>query len=252
MTDWYELADQKLKAVIQRDGKKEKTLDEVFDKRTLLAFYKLFSRGVLSRVDFPISTGTEANIFKATTPQGNSVAVNIYRINTSTFRRLREYVESDPQFDLRHSSKSKIIFEWAKKEYSNLRLLWNAGVRVPEPIAYLNNILVMEYLGSEQKPAPLLRETNLANPSEVFDQITQDLVKAYKRANLVHSDLSSFNIMIHQGVPWLFDVAQAVSRDHPRAGEFLDRDIKNLVNYFGKLGVHVSKSIIYNKLSDKK
>jgi RIO kinase 1 len=252
MKDWDKFIDNKLKSVVQRSGKKVKTLDEVFDKRSLLAFYKLFTKGILDRVDFPISTGKEANIYKATTPKGKPVVVKVYRTSTSTFKHMWDYIEFDPRFKSVYSARQRIIYEWAKKEYSNLRRLWNAGVKVPKPIAYLNNMIVMEYIGDEQRPAPLLREVKLTNPLKVFEQITQDLVKAYNRAGLVHADLSAFNIMIDKGIPRIFDVGQAVVKDHPRAKEFLERDIKNLVSYFNKLGVPVSEASIYNRLGVKK
>ncbi|UCC33165.1 MAG: serine protein kinase RIO, partial [Candidatus Bathyarchaeota archaeon] len=61
----------------------------------------------------------------------------------------------------------------------------------------------------------------------------------YQKAELVHADLSEYNIMIWDGEPVLFDISQAVPVEHPMASKFLRRDLKNLHRYFKKLNVDV-------------
>ena len=63
--------------------------------------------------------------------------------------------------------------------------------------------------------------------------------RLYRKAGLVHADLSEYNIMIWKGKPVLFDVSQTVSRKHPMAREFLRRDLENMIRYFKRLGVAV-------------
>jgi RIO kinase 1 len=45
--------------------------------------------------------------------------------------------------------------------------------------------------------------------------------------------------MIWKGKPVLFDVSQAVPREHPMASKFLRRDLKNISRYFKRLGVAI-------------
>ena len=59
---------------------------------------------------------------------------------------------------------------------------------------------------------------------------------AYQKANLVHGDLSEYNILYYRKKPYVIDWAQAVVKDHCMSGEWLDRDIKNITRYFNKLG----------------
>jgi len=54
---------------------------------------------------------------------------------------------------------------------------------------------------------------------------------------LVHADLSEYNIMYHEEHLWIIDVSQSVEHDHPSAFDFLRNDIKNVEDFFGRLGV---------------
>jgi RIO kinase 1 len=60
------------------------------------------------------------------------------------------------------------------------------------------------------------------------------------KAELVHGDLSEYNIMVWKGRPVIFDVSQAVSVAHPMADFLLRRDLANLNRFFNRLGVKVS------------
>ena len=79
----------------KKDADHKKTYDEVFDQATLLLITKLISNKVLNTVDYPISSGKEANIFKGTQPDGTPVALKIYRLATSTFKNIVRYIEKE-------------------------------------------------------------------------------------------------------------------------------------------------------------
>ena len=66
---------------------------------------------------------------------------------------------------------------------------------------------------------------------EIYTQITDIIDILYKKAELVHADLSEFNIL-YGDKPYLIDMGQSVTRDHPRALPFLMRDIRNINRYF--------------------
>ncbi len=53
----------------------------------------------------------------------------------------------------------------------------------------------------------------------------------------MHADLSEYNILYHEGHLWIIDVSQSVEHDHPSAFDFLRNDIKNVEEFFGRLGV---------------
>jgi len=244
--------DETIQRIISRDGMDRKTLDEVFDKQTLLSIEKLISNKTIDYLDFPISTGKEGNVFLAVTPENKFVAVKIYRINTSTFKHMAQYIEGDPRFKSFHKSKRDIIYAWASKEFNNLEKLSKHQVMVPKPIIKHNNILVMEFIGKDKQAAPLLKDVNLINPKTVFNKIINYLIIMYQKAKIVHCDLSQYNILIYDNKPYIIDLGQGVLLDHPNAEYFLKRDIHNLVTYFKKYKINADENIIYDKITKKK
>jgi len=244
--------DKELQILISRIGVDRKTQDEVFDKFTLDTLEKLISDRVIDILDFPISTGKEGNVFRGVTPDKKLVAVKIYRISTSTFKHISNYIFGDPRFKSIHKTRRDIIFAWTKKEFKNLERLSEIGVKAPKPIVRINNVLVMQYIGSVNKPAPLLREVALKNPRDVFTTLIEYISKMYKKAELVHADLSAYNVMMHRNKPYLIDLGQGVLIEHPNSHEFLKRDIHNIVSYFKKFNIRADEEKIYNKIVGKK
>ncbi len=241
--------DRELQRIIGRVGVDRKTLDEVFDKSTLHTLEKLISDRVIDYLDFPISTGKEGNVFLGITPEETKVAVKIYRISTSTFKHMAQYIVGDPRFKSFHKTRRDIAYAWTSKEFKNLELLEAIGVPAPRPIAKLNNVLIMEYIGSEEKPAPMMKDVKLSNPEKVFQILINSILRMYRDAGLVHSDLSPFNVLIHEGEPYLIDLGQGVLLGHPFAYEFLKRDIYNIVNYFRRYyGITEDAEEVYNRI----
>jgi RIO kinase 1 len=223
----------------RKDSDERKSYDEVFDRQNLMRVYKLFSDGVIDRLDFPISTGKEGNVFRASNAKGELLAVKIYRTSTSTFRDMAKYVHGDPRFGGVVSNKRKLILSWAHKEFWNLQLLHKAGVRVPKPVARHQNIIVMEYIGDQVEPARELRNVRLADPEAVARKILGYMRLAYKKAKLVHGDISEFNVLMLGPEPVIIDVGQAVMLGHPHAEEWLERDVRNVARYFRKYGLDI-------------
>jgi len=247
---WLKKLDRQSQQLLDRVGLNRKTFGEVFDKQTLLLLGKLISDGVIDQVDFPLSTGKEANLFRGTTPEGDYVAIKIYRTSTMTFKHISSYIEGDPRFAYGYKNRRDIIEEWAKKEYKNLELLHQANVRAPRPIKCVHNILLMEYIGDASKPAPMLKHVSLRNPQKVFDELITFIKRMY-RNKIVHADLSAFNILLFRQKPYVIDAGQAVLLDHPSSQEFLKRDIHNIVQYFKKYNVESDEHAIYEDLVKK-
>jgi len=243
--------DKELQFMIDRVGLDRKTEDEVFDKSTLHVLEKLISDHVIDILDFPISTGKEGNVFRGVTNDKKLVAVKIYRTSTATFKHLSEYIFGDPRFKSIHKTRRDIIYAWTKKEFKNLERLAENGVKAPRPIIYRKNVLVMEYIGTKSKPAPLLKDVKLNNPKKIFDTIINFISKMYKKANLVHADISAFNILIHKKKAILIDLGQGVLIDHPESDNYLRRDIQNTVNYFKKYNINSDAEKIYKNVTDK-
>ncbi len=54
----------------------------------------------------------------------------------------------------------------------------------------------------------------------------------------MHADLSEYNILYHNSHLYIIDVSQSVEHDHPSAFDFLRNDIKNVEDFFSKMGVN--------------
>ena len=219
----------------KRDADQRKTYDEVFDQTALMALYKLISEGTIHTVDYPVSTGKEGNVFHATTREG-AAALKIYRVNNATWRSLSEYLQGDPRFKKIGRSFREMISVWAQKEFKNLQRMRGAGVRVPEPLAVHENLLLMQYLGDETMPASQVRDIPFEDPVPVYEDVVASMA-AMRKAELVHGDLSEYNLLWWDGHPWVIDCAQAVPFAHPRSDDWFKRDVWNIAKYFAHLGV---------------
>jgi RIO kinase 1 len=221
-----------------KDAEDLKLEESVFDEATYAAIYKLVQDGHIVAFGGPISTGKEANVYEALGPEDTDVAVKIYRINSSNFRQMREYLEGDPRFEGIRGDKKSVVLTWTQKEYSNLQRARAAGVRVPEPIAVERNVLVMELIGEEDDHAPTLHDVEVENPQTAFEVVREYMRRLYS-AGLIHGDLSEYNVVVYEGELVLIDVGQAVTVHHPNAEDFLERDCRNVANFFARQGVDV-------------
>jgi RIO kinase 1 len=141
-----------------KDADLYETVEEVFDASTVLTILSLIRKRVLKRISGVISAGKEARVYLGYAPDGRPLAVKIYLTSSAEFRKgILKYIAGDPRFQgVKTSDTRALIYAWTRKEYRNLVRMREAGVKVPEPVAFLNNVLVMEFLGEEGKRYPLL------------------------------------------------------------------------------------------------
>lgn len=52
----------------------------------------------------------------------------------------------------------------------------------------------------------------------------------FNKANLIHADLSEYNILWYNSKCYLIDVSQSVEPQHENAFYFLMRDCQNIIN----------------------
>lgn len=226
------------------------TAEEVFDQATLMVIYELLNSDVLYEVHGVVNAGKEARVYWGKNKQGKDLAVKVYLTASAEFRKgMLKYIEGDYRFKGVKRDTRSMIFAWAQKEFRNLEQASRAKVRVPEPIAVKNNVLVMEFIGKDGVNAPSLKEQAPDDPEKVYGVLLTYLERLYRKADLVHGDLSEYNVMMWKGKPVIFDVAQAVPTSHPMAAFFLRRDLTNVNRFFSRLGVKVlSVEEAYNRV----
>lgn len=247
---------QAVKHVKSRDKSDRATVETVLDPRTRMIVYKFLSRNVISEINGCISTGKEANVYHATCNNGKpDCAVKIFKTSILTFKDRDRYVTGEFRFRHGYSKHNprKMVRMWAEKEMRNLLRLEAAGIPVPHPVILRNHVLVMEFVGTDGWPAPLLKDVKLTEGKarELYLSAVRIIRDIYQKAMLVHADLSEFNILFSDGQLRIIDVSQSVEHDHPSALEFLRKDCNNITEFFKKFGVPVmSLRALFNFVTD--
>jgi RIO kinase 1 len=208
-----------------------KVLGKVFDKPTLFNIHKLFNKGIFREFGSPVADGKEARVFTA----GNDepLAVKVYKVEAATFKTIHRYITGDPRFWHIGKKRRTLVNAWVKKEFGNLKRLQDAGVSVPRPYAFQGNVLVMQFIG-DSVPAPQIRDEPPKEPGKMFQAVVDDISKAYHLAKVVHADMSEYNILMWKGKHYIIDVGQGVDVQHPKAGEWLERDVRNVCSFFSQ------------------
>lgn len=217
--------------------KNNKTINEVLDKTTIMTLYDLINKHIISYVNGVVRSGKESQLFWAVDKNGKDVALKIYLVSTSSFKKRASYILGDPRFSKVKTGTRNLVYLWAKKEFRNLTQCVEHNIPSTKPIYVTKNILVMEFVGKNGVPEKTLIE---AEVSQKDYELTISLIKRlYKEAKLVHGDLSEFNIFKTEAGLILFDLASGVDIQHPNAQEFLKRDINNISKFFVKRGLTV-------------
>ncbi len=241
-----------------KDYRDRKTELSVLDIPTLEILYKFSKRGLLKALGGPISSGKEAVIFHAIGAKEEELAIKMYKVSTSNFNAMLDYIIGDPRFENIKRDRRSIVSAWARKELKNLKRAFDAGVEVPRPIAIDKNVLIMEFIGRDGVAAPRLRDVPVDilktdfELEELLLRIISYIQIMYEKGTMVHADLSEFNILMKGYVerefggidveiePVIIDMGQSTLLQHPNADEFLLRDVRNIVTFFNKLGLDCS------------
>ncbi|KAK7469275.1 Serine/threonine-protein kinase rio1 [Stygiomarasmius scandens] len=224
-----------------KDKSDRATNEQVLDPRTRLILFKMIGRGVIHEINGCISTGKEANVYHALTPDSHHLAIKIYKTSILVFKDRDKYVTGEYRFRRGYSrNPRKMVRLWAEKEMRNLKRLVAAGIRCPDPVEVRENVLVMTFLGdNEGWASPRLKDAQLSTTQaiELYTELVLVIRKMYHQCKLVHADLSEYNILFHEDHLWIIDVSQSVEHDHPSAFDFLRKDLVNVEEFFRRLGV---------------
>jgi RIO kinase 1 len=228
-----------------------KVYGNVFSQHSKNLLFQMSSQGHFEELESTISVGKEANIFTAGTKSGDHIVVKIYRLENCNFGKMYDYLSRDPRYTSLNKKTRLIIFAWTQREYRNL-MLAREVIKVPKPIAFKDNILLMEFIGDEYA-APELKDSPPKDPKKFYTKILGNIQKLFKRG-LIHGDLSSFNILNYNEEPIFIDFSQSTMTTGDNARELLERDLKNIHHYFRKFfSISEDDELkAYNKIVGKK
>ncbi|CAG8710475.1 24175_t:CDS:10 [Gigaspora margarita] len=118
----------------------------------------------------------------------------------------------------------------AMKEYAFMKVLYENGFPVPEPIDNVRHCVVMELIDAY----PLRQITGVQDPGQLYSDL-MNLIVRLAQHGLIHGDFNEFNILIKEnGNPVLIDFPQMVSTSHPDAEWYFNRDVECIHTFFKK------------------
>jgi len=195
----------------------------------MLALRALVRANVLEAIDGRVGVGKESEIYLGLAPGEVRVAVKFLRIGRASFRQTRRLRAWARDRSMTWYQQSKVC---AEREFKALQELHPLNALVPRPVGYNRHVVVIEFIDGVE----LYERPELEDPERVLDLILETISIAYRRARIVHGDLSEYNIMVRKGdeIPFIIDWPQYVYRDDPTAPDLLKRDVHNVVKFFNK------------------
>ena len=134
--------------------------------------------------------------------------------------------------ELRHQS-------WIAHEFQAMETLFAAGAHIPRPYARAGNAIAMNFVGDEVGSAPALSEVRLEadEAQPLFERVLHN-IEILLAHDVIHGDLSAYNILYWEGDITLIDFPQIVSpTGNRRAFDIFARDVTRVCDYFAKQGI---------------
>ena len=192
-----------------------------------LAINALVKAGAIVSFGQSLGVGKEADVYDALNSDCKRIAVKFHRLGRISFRQTRR----KRGYTREHSTWLFQSHLAAEREFQAMKLVYEKGVSVPEPISQNRHVIAMGMIQGAQ----LSKYRDIGKPEKVLKEIFQNLRKAYLKAHLIHADISEYNIILKpDGHLLIIDWPQAVKTNHENAAELLERDIKNVLTYFSR------------------
>jgi RIO kinase 1 len=218
-------------------------------------FEHFFDEGLIEAVLRPIKSGKEASVHLCranprTTGEDLVALKAYYPLDRRDFRDESMYRDGEyiKERRVRVALEKKTRFGrevqgmiWVDREWETLGGLSAGGAPVPRPIERTGDAILMSYVGDEGLAAPQLRSYGVEDTDEAEALIDQAL-RAVERMlflNVVHGDLSPYNLLVWDGLVTVIDLPQAVDpRKNRHARAFLERDVERVCAWGAHHGVH--------------
>jgi len=212
---------------------------------------------LIEEVIRPIKAGKEAVVYCCRAHEslgGELIAAKIYRpVERRSFKRDAVYQqgrERGARPDARtlralgkKTKRGRLhkFSAWIAHEMRTMTILHQAGADVPEPIERVGPVILMEYLGDIDKPAPVLVNVALdaGEVATIYQQILNN-VEVFLVHHRVHADLSAYNMLYVDDHVVIIDFPQSVDpRYNDEAFDLLVRDLKNVNAFFEEYEIEV-------------
>jgi len=207
-----------------------------------LAINALVKAGVLEAFGKSLGVGKEADVYDALNPKGERIAIKFQRLGRISFRQTRRKRTYTTASTAGWLFQSRLA---AEREFQALKLLFPYKIAVPEPLNQNRHVVAMGMI----EGAELANWKRLPKPEQILKEILRNVRKAYLKAQVIHADLSEYNIILKPNKHILIiDWPQFVTKEHLNAKELLKRDVQNVLHYFERkhmLKVELEESLKY-------
>jgi len=221
-----------------------------------------YEEALINDVLAMVRGGKEASVYRCAADPSTGVALlaaKVYRPrqfrnlrNDALYRGGREIltagghaVRSDDHRTIRAIGKKSAYgmqvshTSWLTHELVAMQKLYEAGGAVPKPYAGAENAILMSYVGDERIAAPTLNHLRLKKDEAeyVFNEVMHN-IRLMLIHNLIHGDLSAYNILYWDEEITLIDFPQVVNAaGNDMAYPILLRDIQRICEYFDTQGL---------------
>ena len=207
----------------------------------------LLSEGIITEVLARLKSGKEAEVY-VVRYGGKVVAAKVYKDraqrsfkNNAGYKEGRAVRNTRAQRAIDRGSRfgqAAAEDAWKTAEADALYKLHAAGVRVPTPVVFLEGVLLMELvLDGDGEAAPRLIDMTLtvAQANDAYRDMLGQLVRILA-CDLIHGDLSPYNVLWGAAGPTIIDFPQIVSASHNSRSEvFFLRDARNILGHFASV-----------------
>lgn len=174
-------------------------------------------------------------------------------VNDVQYREGRQFRKSrDRRAIDRMSTYGKRLLQdrWTGYEHEVMSRLWEAGLNVPFPIGYGEDVFDLEYIGDDDCAAPQLQAARLDQTQlvDAFDQLLGGM-RILMSEGLAHGDMSAYNLLWWDDEVWFIDFPQAIDIAANLAGlDFVHRDVVNVCTWFQRKGLDIDEEEIFADL----
>ncbi|HEY6001562.1 MAG TPA: RIO1 family regulatory kinase/ATPase, partial [Anaeromyxobacter sp.] len=207
----------------------------------------LLADGVIEEICGRLKSGKEADLWLVR-HAGEIVAAKVYKArqarsfrNNAAYKEGRQVRNTRTQRAMDRGSRfgqAAAEDAWKAKEADALHTLHAAGVRVPKPVLFYEGVLLMELVVDPHgSPAPRLVDAHVARDvaAPLYADLRGQAVRML-RCDVIHGDLSPYNVLLGWRGPVVIDFPQVVGAAHnSQAESFFRRDLENLWRFFAAI-----------------